>query len=384
MNTVVKPDIRTELPGPKARTILQRDAARMSSTYSRPYGFVAQTGKGMFVQDVDGNTFLDFMAGIAVNTTGHAHPRVVEAVSRQAGTFSHMCFSDFAHESPIALAERLNEKLGGGYRAYFGNSGTEGVEAAFKIARYHTRRPYVIAFTGAFHGRSLGSLSLTASNSRYRQGFAPLVPGVVHIPFPSPFRPPFSAPAERAGQVVLEYLDHLFKTTTPADEVAAVFVEPIQGEGGYIVPPEDFLSDLRLVTERHGILLVLDEVQSGAGRSGRFLASEYEGVQGDIVIMAKGLASGYPISAVMFKEILNSWGPGSHGTTFGGNAVSVAAAHATLDLLDEGLVRNAAQMGMRLLQGLAKLQGKYPRLGDVRGRGLMIGLDFVDEPGSHQ
>ena len=380
MYTHKRPLIQTELPGPKAKALLERDAKRMSTSYIRPFPFVPEKGEGAWIWDVDGNLFLDVMAGIAVNTTGYAHPRVVEAVRRQAEAFQHVCFSDFTSEPQLSLAERLVEKLGGGYRAYFGNSGTEAVEAAIKIVRYHTRRPYIIAFTGAFHGRTMGSLSLTASNSKYRRGFAPLLPGVVHLPFPHPYRPPFGAPPEAAGEAVLEHLEHLFKTNLPPDEVGAVFIEPIQGEGGYVVPPAGFLKGLRELTERHGILLVADEVQTGAGRTGKFLAVEHEGIQPDIVVLAKGLASGYPISAVLFREELSSWTPGAHGTTFGGHPVAAAAAHATLDLLEEGLMENAREVGAFLLQAFEGLKAKYPRLGDVRGRGLMIGLDFVKDP----
>ncbi len=372
----MKPKVTTPLPGPKARELMERGQAVLSPSYIRPYPFVPARGQGVFLEDVDGNIFLDFMAGIAVNTTGYAHPKVLEAVRAQAERFAHVCFSDFTHEPTLSLAERLVARLGGGYRVFFGNSGTEGIEAAIKLVRHHTGRPYLLAFTGAFHGRSLGALSLTASKSAYRKGFSPLLPGVVHVPFPNPFRPPLGASPETVGEAVLEYLEHLFRTVLPPEEVAAFFLEPIQGEGGYVVPPAGFLSKLKALLERYGILLVADEVQSGAGRTGRFLALEHEGIQADVYVLAKGLASGYPISALLFREELGSWRPGAHGTTFGGQAVAAAAAHATLDLLEGGLMEHAARVGTYLLEELKALQKRFPFLGDVRGRGLMIGLDF--------
>lgn len=372
----MRPEVKTPLPGPKAKAMLERGERVLSPSYVRPYPFVPARGQGAFLEDVDGNLFLDFMAGIAVNTTGYAHPRVLEAVRAQAERFAHVCFSDFTHDPTLTLAERLVERLGGRYRVFFGNSGTEGIEAAIKLVRHHTGRPYLLAFTGAFHGRSMGALSLTASQSKYRQGFAPLLPGVVHLPFPNPFRPPLGARGEEVGEAVLAHLEHLFRTVLPPEEVAALFLEPIQGEGGYVVPPAGFIPKLKALLERHGILLVADEVQTGAGRTGRFFALEHEGVEADIYVLAKGLASGYPLSAVLFREELGSWRPGAHGTTFGGQAVSAAAALATLDLLEGGLMENAARVGAFLLGELKAMQARFPFLGDVRGRGLMIGLDF--------
>ncbi|MGQ9511100.1 MAG: acetyl ornithine aminotransferase family protein [Thermaceae bacterium] len=370
-----KPLIQTPLPGPKAQEALARGKEVLSPSYIRPYPFVPARGRGAFIEDVDGNVFLDFMAGIAVNTTGYAHPEVVEQVEAQARRFAHICFSDFTHEPTLSLAERLVRKLGGGYRVFFGNSGTEGIEAALKLVRYHTRRPYVLAFTGAFHGRSLGSLSLTASQAKYRWGFAPLLPGVVHIPFPNPFRPPMGS-RENVGEQVLAYLEHLFRTTLPPEEVGGIFLEPIQGEGGYVLPPPGFFQRLWEIARRYGILLVVDEAQTGAGRTGRFLALEHEGLEADIYVLAKGLASGYPLSAVLFREEIASWPPGAHGTTLGGQAVAAAAAHATLDLLEEGLMENAARVGAVLLKALQGLQKRFPFIGEVRGRGLMIGVEF--------
>ncbi len=384
MSNITVPVIRTPLPGPKAKKILERDKRILSTSYVRPYPFVAAKGNGVWLEDVDGNRFLDLMAGIAVNTTGYAHPQVVAAVAEQAAKFSHVCFSDFSSEPQVTLAERLNEMAGGGYRVYFGNSGTEAVEAAIKIVRYHTRRPYILAFTGAFHGRTLGSLALTSSNSKYRKGFAPLLPGVLHVPYPHPYRPPFGAKPEDAGKVVIEYIKHLFKTKLPPDELGAIIFEPLQGEGGYVVPPAGFFQELAELARMHGVLMVADEVQSGSGRTGRFLASQYEGLNPDIVLLAKGMGSGYPISAILFKEELSSWPPGAHGSTFGGNPVAAAASLATLDLLQSGLMDNAYQMGALFREGLRGLQDDFARLGDVRGRGLMIGLDFVKDADSRE
>ncbi len=356
----------------------KREAKVLSTSYVRPYPFVPRRGEGAWLEDVEGRRYLDFMGGIAVNTTGYAHPRVLAAAREQMERFVHVCFSDFTHEPLVSLAERLVAKLGGGYRVYFGNSGTEAIEAAVKLVRYHTRRPYLLAFTGAFHGRTLGSLSLTASNARYRAGFAPLLPGVVHVPFPSPSHPPFGVAPERAGEAVLAHLEHLFSTKLPPEEVAAFFVEPIQGEGGYLLPAPGFFAELKKLLERHGILLVADEIQTGAGRTGTFLAMEQEGVRPDLVTLAKGLASGFPLSALLFLEELSSWPPGAHGTTFGGNPVAGAAAHATLDLLEEGLMANARRVGALLLEELtARLAGR-PSVREVRGRGLMLAVEFAD------
>jgi 4-aminobutyrate aminotransferase len=380
----MRPHIVTPLPGPNATAMLARDRAVVSTNYVRPYPLVPSHGEGAWITDVDGNRFLDCMAGIAVNTTGYNHPRVVEAVSAQAAKFSHVCFSDFTHDPVLTLAERLVDRLGGGYRVFFGNSGTEGLEAALKLVRYYTKRPYAIAFTGSFHGRSTGALSLTASNSKYRKGFGPFIGGAAHIPYPNPFRPVFGSTPETVGEAVLEHLEHLLRTTTPPEEVGAIYFEPIQGEGGYVVPPKGFLPALADIAKRHGMLLVADEVQSGVGRTGTFFAFEQEGISPDIVVLAKGLASGYPICATLFRQELSTWGPGAHGSTFGGNPVSAAAALATLDLVEGELMTNAQRVGDHLMARLRGLQARFPRLGEVRGRGLMVGLDFVTDPQSRQ
>ncbi len=356
--------------------LIEREKQVLSTSYTRPYPFVPARGEGVWLFDLEGRRYLDFMGGIAVNTTGYGHPRVLAAARAQMERFVHVCFSDFTHEPLVSLAERLVARLGGGYRVYFGNSGTEAIEAAIKLVRYHTRRPYLLAFTGAFHGRTMGSLSLTASNAKYRAGFGPFLSGVVHVPFPTPSRPPFGVAPGHAGEAVLDYLEHLFKTKLPPSEVAAFFVEPIQGEGGYLLPAKGFFAELKGLLERHGILLVADEIQTGAGRTGTFLAMEQEGVRPDVVALAKGLASGFPLSALLFLEELSSWPPGAHGTTFGGNPVAAAAAHATLDLLEEGLMENARRVGALLQDELKRRLAPLAPVVEVRGRGLMQAVEF--------
>ncbi len=367
------PRLTGVLPGPKAATLIERDAHALSPSFTRPYPFVMERGQGCWATDVDGNEFLDYTAGIAVNATGHSHPRVVQAVTEQAARFLHMSGTDFYYEREIELAERLSEKClpGKSARVFFTNSGAEAIEGAMKLARYVTQRPNYIAFLGAFHGRTLGALSLTASKATQRRRFAPLIPAVFHAPFPSPATGVSTAESIRR-------LEDLLSTVVPAESVAAVFVEPIQGEGGYLVPPDDFLSRLRELTSRHGILLVADEVQSGIGRTGRFLAFEHWGVQPDIVCLAKGLASGMPLGAFVASAEHMNWAPGSHGSTFGGNPVACAAAVATLQLLDEGLMENATRVGDRLLSGLRELQVQHPQqVTDARGIGLMLALEMA-------
>ena len=362
----------------RSEEILKRDQKVVSTSYVRPYPFVPERGEGVWLFDVDGERYLDFMAGIAVNTTGYGHPKVLRAAREQMEKFVHICFSDFAHEPVVTLAERLVAKLGGDRRVFFGNSGTEAVEAAMKLVRYHTRRPYILAFTGAFHGRTLGSLSLTSSNPKYREGFAPLINGVVHVPYPSASRPPFGVAPERAGEAVLDYIEHLFKTKVPPAEVAAFFAEPIQGEGGYLTPVPGFFKELKALLDRHGIILVADEIQTGSGRTGTYLAMEHEGVEPDVVTLAKGMASGFPISAVVFKSELSSWPPGAHGSTFGGNPVAAAAALATLELLEEGLIENARKVGAYLKKRLEEITEGHPAVTEVRGRGLMLAIAYKD------
>jgi 4-aminobutyrate aminotransferase len=372
------PEIKTALPGPNAKAIIDRDRQFVSPSYTRDYPFVIARGEGAVVEDVDGNRFLDCAAGIAVNSTGVSHPDVVRAITEQAQKFIHMSGTDFYYEPQVRLAETLagivpiDEPI----RSFFGNSGTEATEAAIKLARYYTRRQNVIAFFGAFHGRSLGSLSLTASKSVQRRGFGPLMPGVYHAPFPNPYR--FHGSADQCAAESLAFIrDQLFVHLCAPDEVAAIVVEPIQGEGGYVVPPAAFLQGLRALATEHGIVLVVDEVQSGMGRTGRMFASEHFDLKADVVNIAKGIASGLPLGVTCARAEVMSWPPGAHASTFGGNPVSCAAANATIQLLKDSLVANAAAVGSHFFDGLRELQKKHPLIGDVRGRGLMIGVELV-------
>jgi 4-aminobutyrate aminotransferase len=361
------PDIITEIPGPKARAHVEFDETWTSPSLPRAYPIVPVRGAGLAVEDIDGNLFLDFAAGIAVNSTGHAHPAIVGAISEQASELIHFSASDFYLPIYAQLCERLARvaPIPGRVRAYLGNSGTEVVEAAIKLARRATGRPYVVSFLGAFHGRTYGSVSLTASKAKYHAGFGPLLPGVFHAPY------------GRAED--LRWFDEvLFARLAPPDEVAAIIVEPIQGEGGYVVPEDGFLEGLRELCDRHGILLIADEIQSGAGRTGRMWAVEHWGVAPDILLTAKGIASGMPLGGLVARaDLLESWGPGAHGSTFGGNPVACAAALATIELLEGGLIANAAARGDQAQAGLRPLLARYPGLvRDVRGRGLMIGVEF--------
>jgi 4-aminobutyrate aminotransferase len=374
------PDIRTSLPGPNAKAIIDRDTRVVSPSYTRGYPLVIARGYGATVEDVDGNLFLDCAAGIAVNATGHSHPEVVQAISEQAAKFIHMSGTDFYYEPQVRLAEELAAAtpIRGGARSFFGNSGTEAIEAAIKLARYATGRQNIIAFLGAFHGRSMGSLSLTASKAVQRRGFGPMLPGVYHAPYADCYRCPLGLRPENCAAECLDFIEHqLFVHLVSPDEVAAIVVEPIQGEGGYIVPPDQFLQRLRELTTTHGILLVADEVQSGMGRSGRMFAIEFSGVEPDVIAIAKGIASGLPLGVAVARAALMSWPPGAHASTFGGNPVSCAAALVTLKLLREQLVANAADVGAHLMAGLNALADRHALIGDVRGRGLMVGVELV-------
>jgi 4-aminobutyrate aminotransferase len=371
------PEIRTPLPGPKARAIIDRDRKSVSPSYTRDYPFVIARGQGAVVEDVDGNRFLDCAAGIAVNSTGVSHPEVVRAITEQAGRFIHMSGTDFYYEPQVRLAEELAAivPIGGDVRTFFGNSGTEAMEAAIKLARYFTRRQGIIAFLGAFHGRSLGSLSLTASKAVQRRGFGPLLPGVYHAPYPDSYR---GGGADAAAANSLAFIeDQLFTHLVAPDEVAAIVVEPVQGEGGYLVAPPAFLEGLRALTKKHGIVLVADEVQSGMGRTGRMFAADHVGLEADVVTIAKGIASGMPLGVTCSRADIMTWPPGAHASTFGGNPVSCAAANATIELLKGGLIANAADVGAYLMDGLRDLQQEHALIGDVRGLGLMIGVELV-------
>jgi 4-aminobutyrate aminotransferase len=359
------PDIVTALPGPKARAHIEFDHAWTSPSLPRAYPIVPIRGDGCTVEDIDGNLFLDFAAGIAVNSTGHAHPKVVAAIQKQAAELIHFSASDFYLPIYAQAAAELGRiaPMRGPVRAFIGNSGAEAVEAGLKLARYHTRRPNVVAFLGAFHGRTYGALSLTASKAKYHAHFGPLLPGVYHVPY---------------GSEGLEELERrVFKRLMPADEFAAVIVEPIQGEGGYVVPDDEFFPRLRELCDRHGILLIADEVQSGAGRTGRMWAIQHFGVEPDILLTAKGIASGMPIGAMVARADIMDWGPGAHGSTYGGNPVALAAMMETIRLLESGLIANAGIRGEEIFDGLRPLVERYPGVvRDVRGRGLMVGIQF--------
>jgi len=374
------PVLKTTLPGPRAKAIIDRDTASVSPSYTRSYPLVIERGYGAMVEDVDGNVFLDCAAGIAVNSTGHSHPDVVKAITDQAGRFLHMSGTDFYYEPQVRLAEEIGAvvPIDGGVRSFFGNSGTEAIEASVKLARYSTRRHNIIAFLGGFHGRTLGALALTASKAIQRRGFGPMMAGVYHAPYADCYRCPVGAKPESCAAECLDFLEHqLFVHLVSPDEVAAVVVEPIQGEGGYVVAPAQFLERLRGLTKENGILLVDDEVQSGMGRTGKMFAIEFTGVRPDIVTIAKGIASGLPLGVAAARADIMAWPPGAHASTFGGNPVSCAAALATLKLLKDTLMANAADVGGRLMAGLTALADKHPLIGDVRGRGLMVGVELV-------
>jgi len=372
------PHIKTTLPGPIAKSIIDRDRQVTAPAYGRVYPLVVKRASGMTVEDVDGNLFLDFMAGIAVASTGHSHPRVVRAIEEQARKFLHICGSDYYYEPMVALAEKLGRLTPGtgAKKVFFTNSGTETIEAAIKLARYYTKRQHIIAFHGAFHGRTLGSLSLTASRASHRAHFGPLIPGVHHVPYPFCRRPDQQKPEACALESIQIIEEVLFRHEVLPEEVAAVFVEPIQGEGGYIVPPPEYLPMLQDLCRKHGILLVVDEIQSGFGRTGKMFASEHWALEPDIVCAAKGIASGMPLGAMIARAEISTWPSSSHGSTFGGNPVACAAALATIELIEEGLVENAAKMGALLKERLTALGTHHKRIADVRGLGLMVGVEF--------
>ena len=381
------PQILTSLPGPRAAAVVERDRAVLSPSYTRDYPLVVSHGEGAIIEDVDGNRFLDFNAGIAVAATGHSHPRVVQAIKQQAERLIHMSGTDFYYENMVELAEKLAAIAPGGVarRVYFGNSGTEAVEAAMKLARYHSGRDKFIAFRGGFHGRTFGALSLTGSKVVQRKGFGPLVPGVFHAQFPDPYRRPEGVtPEDHAASCVRAIEEELFRTTLAAEEVAAIVVEPVQGEGGYIVPNQVFFEELARLAQQHGILLIFDEIQSGMGRTGKMWAADHFGVTPDIFTVAKGIASGMPLSAMVSRAEVMNWPPGAHASTYGGNPVAVAAALATIDLLERELVANAARVGAHMMDRLRSWPAKFKNVGDVRGLGLMIGVELVRDQASKE
>ena len=377
----VGPKIKTALPGPNAKRVLAGDEKYISPSYTRSYPLVAQSGKGIVVTDVDGNEFFDFSAGIAVTSTGHCHPKVVAAIQKQAAELIHMSGTDFYYESMVTLAERLSKiaPMPGPHKIYYGNSGTEAVECALKLARYHTKRQHVIAFLGAFHGRTMGSLSLTASKPQQRRRFGPPPPGVTHIQYPDVYR--FSKGDPDFALNCARYIeDRLFKTVLAPEEVAAIFVEPVQGEGGYVPAPTEFMQELRRICDKHGIMLVCDEVQSGMGRTGKYWAVEHSGVHPDIITSAKGIASGMPLGVTISRAEVMDWIPGSHASTFGGNPVCIAAALATLDVIEqERLLENATDVGNYMMKRMVDWPSKHKLVGDVRGRGLMVGVELVKD-----
>jgi 4-aminobutyrate aminotransferase len=378
------PKLVCPLPGPKAKAAVEVDERLISPSYTRSYPLVAKRGRGIRVEDVDGNEFLDFAAGIAVVSTGHCHPEVVAAIQKQAAELIHISGTDFYHEPLTDLAEKLSAvaPMHGPHRFFYGNSGAEAIECALKLARYHTGRQQVISFLGAFHGRTMGALSLTGSKPQQKRRFSPMVPGVTHIRYPYAYRGCSGGPQEEEAFSMgcARYIEEkLFKTILAPEEVAAIFIEPIQGEGGYVVAPTNFLRELRAVCNRHGILLVVDEVQSGAGRTGKWWAIEHSGVEPDVVCMAKGIASGMPLGVCMSRAEIMDWVPGSHASTFGGNPVSIAAALATMDILQRECIANAAHVGGLMLERLQGWKQTHPMVGDVRGRGLMIGIELVKD-----
>ncbi len=376
------PNLVTALPGPKAKKLVEQDHKVLSPSYTRDYPLVAKTGSGAMIEDVDGNTFLDFAAGIAVCSTGHCHPDVVRAIQKQAAELIHMSGTDFYYPSLVELAERLAAITPGkeAKRVYFGNSGAEGTEAAIKLARYHTKRDKLIAFYGSFHGRTMGALSLTASKSVQRKHFGGLLGGVFHAHYPNTYRGTFGNNPEHATADALGYFHEvLFKRIVDPTDVAGIVVEPIQGEGGYLPAPPEFLQGLQDICREHGIMLIADEVQSGMGRTGKWWACEHAGIEPDIISSAKGIASGMPLSAVIARASVMNWKPGAHASTFGGNPVAIAASLATMDLLERHYIANAAAMGEVILQKMADWRERYKIVGDVRGKGLMIGVEIVHD-----
>ncbi|MGA2569647.1 MAG: acetyl ornithine aminotransferase family protein [Terracidiphilus sp.] len=383
------PKLVCSLPGPKARAAVEADQRWISPSYTRSYPLVAKRGRGVRIEDVDGNEFLDFAAGIAVTSTGHCHPEVVAEIQRQAAELIHISGTDFYDEHLTDLAAKLSAvaPMPGPHRFFYGNSGAEAIECALKVARYHTGRQQIIAFLGAFHGRTMGALSLTGSKPQQKRRFAPLVPGVTHVRYPYAYRGCTGGQQEEEAFALgcARYIEEkLFKTILPPEEVAAIFVEPIQGEGGFVVAPDNFLRELRAICDRHGILLVVDEVQSGCGRTGKWWAIQYSGVEPDILCMAKGIASGMPLGVCMTRAEIMDWTPGSHASTFGGNPVSIAAALKTMEILEREGIANAASVGEFMLERVRGWVQSHPAVGDVRGRGLMIGIEIVKDKATRE
>lgn len=380
MKNLLMPEVRVKVPGPNAKKILEKDKKYICPSYTRAYPLVVASGEGMYVFDVDGNRYLDFTAGVAVNTLGHCHPEITNAIWEQSSKFLHMAGTDFYYRLQSDLAEKLSEITPGKGRkvAFFTNSGTESVEAALKLARYYTGRPRIVAFISSFHGRTFGALSLTSSKPAQRRGFSPLLSEVTHTPYAYCYRCPFNLEPKSCGTACVDFIDEwIFKKVAPPEDVAAIVVEPIQGEGGYIVPPPNYFKHLRKLCDKYGILLVVDEIQSGMGRTGKMFAIEHWGVEPDIICIAKGIASGLPLGAMVARAELHTWGKGAHANTFGGNPVACAAALKTIELLQNGVMENARKMGGYLHNKLDRLTRKYDFIGEHRGIGLMQGLEFV-------
>jgi 4-aminobutyrate aminotransferase len=389
MHAKYGPKLICPVPGPNAKAAVDADTRFISPSYTRSYPLVAKRGRGVRIEDVDGNEFIDFAAGIAVVSTGHCHPEVVAAIQKQAAELIHISGTDFYNEPLTDLAAKLSSiaPMRGPHKVFYGNSGAEAIECALKLARYHTKRQHIISFFGAFHGRTMGALSLTGSKPQQKRRFAPLVPGVTHIRYPNVYRDCSGDAKEQEAYSLscARYLEEkIFKTIVPPEEVAAIFVEPIQGEGGYVVAPTSFLQELRAICDRHGILLVADEVQSGAGRTGKWWAIQHSGVEPDMVCMAKGIASGMPLGICLTRAEIMDWVPGSHASTFGGNPISLAASLATIDILERGAIANAAQVGLMMMQRLEGWKQSHPLVGDVRGRGLMIGIELVKDKATRE
>ncbi len=381
-----RPEFKTPTPGPKARAFIERDHAVTSPSYIKEYPLVVERGEGSWIYDVDGNSYLDFMAGIAVASTGHAHPKVVKAIQDSAAKFLHICGTDFYYETMIGLCEKLSKAVPamGESKVFLTNSGTEAIEGAIKLARYHTRRSKIIAFKGAFHGRTMGAITLNASKATQKAHFGPLLPDVYHLPYSNPYRCAYSHEkswCETNCVCANKIEEELFTSQFAPDEVAAIFVEPIQGEGGYIMPALKFLKDLRAVCDKYKIMLVFDEVQSGIGRTGKMFAAETLGVTPDVILTAKGIASGMPIGAIIAKTSVMTWGRGSHGSTYGGNPVCCAAALATISIIEEKMPE-IRSVGEFMMTELKKLQKKHSSIGDLRGVALMIGCEFIKKDGS--
>jgi 4-aminobutyrate aminotransferase len=381
------PRLVTQLPGPKAKNVLALDEKYISPSYTRGYPLVAKSGRGAMIEDVDGNVFLDFAAGIAVCSTGHCHPEVVKAIQQQAGELIHISGTDFYYTHMVELAERLSRVMPGKEpkRFFYTNSGTEAVEAAIKLARYATGRDKLIAFLGSFHGRTMGALALTASKAVQRKGFGALVPGVFHMPYPNCYRCPWNLERETCGSYCAGELERtLFKRLVVPEDVAAIFIEPIQGEGGYVPAPVEFMQELQRVCRKYGILLVADEVQSGMGRTGKWWASDHYGIEPDIICVAKGIASGMPLGAMIARESLMTWKPGAHASTFGGNPVCIAAALKTFDLIEKQYLGNVRRVGGYIFGRLEEWPARHRIVGDVRGKGLMIGIEIVRDRESRE